>query len=149
MPLNITQLAKVLGTTRHSLAAWMKRPDAPRGMDVQTWRTYVERSGLGAAGPKVAQSSASLRDQKTAKEVELLDLKIAKEKRKLIPAEDVDRLHLFVATRAKSKLYQSLETEAPPKLDGLSAAEQRPILRGIADSIADEMADLFAEFNKQ
>ena len=61
----------------------------------------------------------------------------------------MDRLHLFIATRAKSKLYQFLETEAPPKLDGLSASQQRPILREIADSIADEMADMFEQFAKQ
>lgn len=149
MPLNLTQLAKVLGTTLPSLRAWRRRPDAPKGLDAETWRAYVEKNGLGSPGPKVAQSSATLKDRKTEREVELLDLKIAKEKRKLIPAEDVDRLHLFIATRAKSKLYQFLETEAPPKLDGLSASQQRPILREIADSIADEMADMFEQFAKQ
>jgi hypothetical protein len=45
-------------------------------------------------------------------------------------------------------LYQFLETEAPPKLDGLAAVAMRPILREMADAIADAQADLINQFEE-
>ena len=90
-----------------------------------------------------------MRDEKTKHEIELLKAKLNRENRKVIDRDEVNKLLLHLATRGRTMLYQFLETEAPPKLDGLGAAEMRPILREMADSIADEMADLVREFEKQ
>lgn len=89
-----------------------------------------------------------LKEIKMAKENELLDLKMLREKRLTIAKRDVDALLLHIAVRAKTMLYQFLETEAPPKLDGLPASAQRKILREMADAICDAMADSVAEFEK-
>ena len=146
MPLSWNQLAKALGTTVPSLATWRKRPDAPTVADADLWRAYVEQNGLGQPGRKMGQSSVTLRDQKTEKEIERLDLIIAKEKRKLIDREEVRRLLLAISVRQRTILYQSCESDLPPKLDGLPASEARKLLRDMADGICDAMAGLVKEF---
>jgi len=146
MPLSWNQLAKALGTTVPSLATWRKRPDAPTVADADLWRAYVEQNGLGQPGRKMGQSSATLKDQKTEKEIERLDLIIAKEKRKLIDREEVRRLLLSISTRQRTILYEESDSTMPPKLDGQPASESRRLLREMADRICDVMADLVKEF---
>jgi len=146
MPLNKTQLASALGVTAPTLRAWMAKPDAPNDTDPDTWREYVAKNALGHSGPKMSQSSATLKDQKTEKEIERLDLIIAKEKRKLIDREEVRRLLLAISVRQRTILYQSCESDLPPKLDGLPASEARKLLRDMADGICDAMAGLVKEF---
>ncbi len=139
------ELAGKLGCTRQAIAVWRKRADAPLATDLEQWTDYVKKNDLGGR----AKMPGNLKDEKTRHEIELLKAKLAREHRRVIDREEVNRLLLHLSTRSRTMLYQFLETEAPPKLDGLGAAQQRPILREMADSIADEMADLIGQFEKQ
>ena len=141
------ELAGKLGHTRQALAYWRKRADAPLGTDFEQWREYVKKNELGGNGKGLA--GGALRDEKTKHEIELLKAKVAKEQRRVIDREEVNQLLLHISSRAKTMLYQFLDTEAPPKLDGLGAAQMRPILREMADSIADEMAGVIERFERQ
>lgn len=138
-------LAGKLGVTRQSLVNWRVLEGAPPDRNEAAWELFIKERGLGVKGRK----SDSLKDEKTRHEIELLKARIARENRRVIDRDEVNQLLLHISTRARTKLYQFMETEAPPKLDGMSAAQMRPLLREMADSVADEMADLIGQFEKQ
>jgi transcriptional regulator with XRE-family HTH domain len=143
-PLTWEELAGKLGVTRQAMAVWRKRADAPLGADPDQWADYVKKNELG--GRKIP---GNLKDEKTRHEIELLKSKVAREQRRVIDRDEVNQLLLHIATRSRTMLYQFLETELAPKLDGMSAVQMRPILRETADSIADMQADLVEQFQKQ
>lgn len=126
---------------------WRKRADAPTQPDFEVWSEYIKKHQLGTTVRKF--SEGSLRDEKTRHEIELLKARIAREHRTVIPAAEVSALLLQIATQSRTVLYQFMETEAPPKLDGMSAAQMRPILREMADTICDKMGDLVREFEER
>lgn len=138
-------LAQKLGVTRQSLVNWRPMDGAPQDRDPAKWEAWIKEKGVGVKGRR----GSELKDEKTRHEIELLKAKIDREHRRVIDREEVNRLLLHISTRARTMLYQFLETEAPPKLDGMSAAAMRPMLREMADSIADEMADLADQFKEQ
>lgn len=142
------ELAQALGVTRQSLVNWRGMEGAPEGRDVEEWKKFMAETGLGLGKGK-AKGQAELREEKLKWETELVKARVAREHRKVIDREEVNRLLLHIATRARTMLYQFLETEAPPKLDGMTAAQMRPILREMADSIADEMAGLVERFDRE
>lgn len=144
-PLTWTLLAGKLGVSVQAVYAWRKRPDAPTEPDFEKWEEYVKKNSLGGG----AKPSGGLKDEKTRWEIEILKARTAREKRLVIPAEEVNALLLHLSTQSRTVLYQFMETEAPPKLDGMSAAQMRPILREMADSICERMADLIGEFEKR
>lgn len=146
-PITWTLLAARLGVSTQTMKVWRQREGAPQTIDVEAWQEYVKKEGLGTRSGGVKPSS--LKEEKTYHEIEILKARLAREKRLVIPAEEVNTLLLNISTRAKTKLYQFFETEAPPKLDGMSAAQMRPILREMADTICTEMADLIAEFEER
>jgi hypothetical protein len=136
-------LAVRLGVSRQSIVNWRNLEGAPKDRDPDKWKEFIATSKLGARGPR---SSGELKDEKTRHEIEILKAKLAREKRTVIPAEEVQALLLHLSTQSRTVLYQFMETEAPPKLDGMSAAQMRPILREMADSICEKMGDLINDF---
>ncbi len=139
-------LAVRLGVSRQSVVNWRSMEGAPKTRDVEAWKTFIAENKLGARGPR---SSGELKDEKTRHEIEILKARLAREKRTVIPAEEVNALLLHLSTQSRTVLYQFMETEAPPKLDGMTASQMRPLLREMADSICEKMADLIREFESQ
>lgn len=140
------ELAEKLGCSPAALKIWRKRSDAPTEPDYEVWSLYVKKYDLGGSGKGIV---GTLKDEKTKHEIELLKAKINREHRRVIDRDEVNQLLLHIATRSRTMLYQYLETELAPKLDGMSAVQMRPILREVADSIADMQADLIDQFQKQ
>lgn len=145
-PLTWILLASKFGVSVQTIKVWRERQGAPVTTNLTEWELFVKANKLG--GIKET-AGGSLRDEKTRHEIELLKAKIAKEHRRVIDRDEVSQILLHISTRARTKLYQFLETEAPPKLDGLPAVSMRPILREMADSICDEMADIVGQFERQ
>lgn len=141
------EVAAALGCDQRALLAWRKREDAPAGKDIPAWLAYRDANGLGESGPKLGYKE--LREAKLVEEVELLRIKKAKENRKMIERDEVDQLLHHVAAQQRSRLYQYLETELPPKCEGLSAAQLRPIFRGVADDLCDQMAVLVDKWKEE
>ena len=142
------QLANEIGCSRVTLTEWRKRPDAPQSRDVTEWKVYVATNDLGTGGGSLLPAnSRELKDEKTRHEIELLKAKLDREKRLVIPTAEVTKLLLTVATQQRTKLYQFFETELPPRLDGMSAVQMRPILKEAADSISDVMSEEVERFN--
>jgi hypothetical protein len=121
---------------------WRQREGVSVTTDWGAWEEFVKKEGLGLRGV----GAATLKDEKTRHEIEILKARLAREKRTVIPADEVSALLLHLSTQSRTVLYQFMETEAPPKLDGMSAAQMRPILREMADSICEKMGDLIADF---
>jgi hypothetical protein len=142
------ELANQLGVTRQAIVNWRNMPGAPADRDLAAWEEYSKSHNLGAKGSRVTVSASQLKEEKTKWEIEILKNKDARDKRTTIERSEVSQLLLHIATQSRTMLYQFLETEAPPKLDGLAAVAMRPILREMADAIADAQADLINQFEE-
>ena len=134
-------LAATLGVTRQSVVKWRNLEGAPTDRDEVKWAAFMRERGLGKA------TGQELKDEKIRHEIELLKAKVDREHRKVIDRDEVNRLLVHIGTDFRTMLYQFLETEAPPKLDGMSAAQMRPILREMADSVLERAADTIKRFN--
>jgi hypothetical protein len=85
------------------------------------------------------------KDQKTQKEVRLLDLKIAREERKVVDRAEVGALHMRIGTLMRGRLYAALEREYPGRVVGRTAAE----ISAIGRALADELMDIFSQEEEQ
>ena len=141
------EVAAALGCDQRALLTWRKREDAPQGKDVAAWTEYRDANGLGESGPKLAYKE--LREEKLRREIKLADISIAIKERRMIDRAEVDELLHHVAAQQRSRLYQYLETELPPKCEGLSASQLRPIFRGVADDLCDQMSVLVEKWRSE
>jgi len=137
------ELAAQVGHTRQSLVKWRTLSGAPQNRNIQDWKVFIEANQLGK------NSGQGLKDEKTRHEILLIQARLAREKRTVVPMDEVNALLLHLSTQSRTVLYQFMETEAPPKLDGMSAAQMRPILREMADTICGKMGDLIKEFEER
>jgi len=135
-------LAAKFGVSVQTVKVWRQKDGAPATTDLAEWEAFVKKEGLTTR----VLSGGLLKDEKTKHEIEILKARLAREKRTVIPADEVNSLLLHLSTQSRTVLYQFMETEAPPKLDGMSAAQMRPILREMADTICEKMGDLIADF---
>lgn len=143
-------LASELGVTPKSVERWrQKYADAPAAPDVDAWRAYVRRKGLGNSNNRVRPDRDDLMAAKTAADTKLVLIKIAKEERKLVPADQVENFHLFAASRLKSALYQVFATELPPKTANSDTSEVRKANRDACDAICLSMQSTFDEWAKE
>ena len=127
-------LARALGFSHAAINKWQKdRPDAPKTLDEGEWRAFIERNELGTAGNRNEPGYNEARTQSLIWQTKLIKIRVAKEQRKLIPADEVDSFLLFLASRIKSGVYQSFCQEAAPKLPGLDVTDIRRMLRESAD----------------
>ncbi len=138
-PLTWVLLAARFGVSVQAINGWRVRPGAPETTNLQEWEAFVKEQGLGL---KKESALSESKQEKLKLEAQLLRAKLAKEQRRVLDREEVSRLFLRIATEQRAILYQFAETEAPPKLDGMTAAQMRPILREFADSICDRMGPL-------
>lgn len=135
-------LAKRLRVSRQAINEWRKLPGAPTDADTESWKRFIEEQQLGGAGNKVGKRREQLLEEKVEKQNKLLDLQIAREESRMVPRAEVDQMLMTLATQQRSILYQKLENELPPKIDGLPIAESRAALRAAADEICDLMVTL-------
>lgn len=138
--LSWSALARGLGVTRPTLYVWKSKPGHPEGRKLEDWQKWVDENDLGGDGgnPDLKDENLRLRNQK-------LQLEIAEKERKSIPKAEADRVVFHLATTTKTMIYQGTESTLAPKLDGMSAAQMRPILREWADEIVGRLASVSKE----
>ena len=135
-----TALARALNVSATAIRNWQREyDDAPKAWIEAEWRDFIDRHGLGQAGPRKSRRREELLVEKLASEVRLNQIKIAQAEAKLIPAEDVDNYLLFLAARVKSAMYQGFTTELPPKVAGLDVSDIRRLAREHADLVCVSM----------
>ena len=145
-----TALARALNVSATAIRNWQREyEDAPKAWVEAEWRDFIDRHGLGQAGPRKSRRREELLVEKLASEVRLNQIKIAQAEAKLIPAEDVDNFLLFIASRVKSAMYQGFTTELPPKVVGLDVGEVRKAAREASDVVCVSMQNALDDFQNE
>lgn len=146
---NWTQLARLLVVHPNNLTKWkQKHADFPQSMVVAEWQEWKRRHALGIK-EDTEKSTTDLRDEKLRTEIEINRIKIAKESRRVIDADKVDDLLLFLGSRLKAATYQTFVTELPPKTAGLDVSEVRKFNREGADAICLNMQHAVEDWQKE
>ena len=145
-----TALARALNVSSTAIRNWQREyDDAPKAWVEAEWRDFIDRHGLGQAGPRKSRRREELLVEKLASEVRLNQIKIAQAEAKLIPAEDVDNYLLFLAARVKSAMYQGFTTELPPKVAGLDVSDIRRLAREHADLVCVSMQNALEDWKTE
>ena len=145
-----TALARALNVSSTAIRNWQREyDDAPKAWIEADWRDFIDRHGLGQAGPRKSRRREELLVEKLASEVRLNQIKIAQAEAKLIPAEDVDNYLLFLAARVKSAMYQGFTTELPPKVAGLDVSDIRRLAREHADLVCVSMQNALEDWKTE
>ena len=145
-----TALARALNVSSTAIRNWQREyDDAPKAWIEAEWRDFIDRHGLGQAGPRKSRRREELLVEKLASEVRLNQIKIAQAEAKLIPAEDVDNYLLFLAARVKSAMYQGFTTELPPKVAGLDVSDIRRLAREHADLVCVSMQNALEDWKTE
>jgi hypothetical protein len=145
-----TALARALNVSATAIRNWQREyDDAPKAWVEAEWRDFIDRHGLGQAGPRKSRRREELLVEKLASEVRLNQIKIAQAEAKLIPAEDVDNYLLFLAARVKSAMYQGFTTELPPKVSGLDVSDIRRLAREHADLVCVSMQNALEDWKTE
>lgn len=145
-----TALARALNVSSTAIRNWQREyDDAPKAWVEADWREFIDRHGLGQAGPRKSRRREELLVEKLASEVRLNQIKIAQAEAKLIPAEDVDNYLLFLAARVKSAMYQGFTTELPPKVAGLDVSDIRRLAREHADLVCVSMQNALEDWKTE
>ena len=145
-----TALARALNVSATAIRNWQREyDDAPKTWVEAEWRDFIDRHGLGQAGPRKSRRREELLVEKLASEVRLNQIKIAQAEAKLIPAEDVDNYLLFLAARVKSAMYQGFTTELPPKVAGLDVSDIRRLAREHADLVCVSMQNALEDWKTE
>lgn len=145
-----TALARALNVSSTAIRNWQREyDDAPKAWVEADWRDFIDRHGLGQAGPRKSRRREELLVEKLASEVRLNQIKIAQAEAKLIPAEDVDNYLLFLAARVKSAMYQGFTTELPPKVAGLDVSDIRRLAREHADLVCVSMQNALEDWKTE
>ena len=145
-----TALARALNVSATAIRNWQREyDDAPKSWIEAEWRDFIDRHGLGQAGPRKSRRREELLVEKIASEVRLNQIKIAQAEAKLIPAEDVDNYLLFLAARVKSAMYQGFTTELPPKVAGLDVSDIRRLAREHADLVCVSMQNALEDWKSE
>lgn len=145
-----TALARALNVSATAIRNWQREyDDAPKSWIEAEWRDFIDRHGLGQAGPRKSRRREELLVEKLASEVRLNQIKIAQAEAKLIAAEDVDNYLLFLAARVKSAMYQGFTTELPPKVAGLDVSDIRRLAREHADLVCVSMQNALEDWKTE
>ena len=149
---NLTSLASELGFSVPALSKWRNNyADCPAILQADLWREFMARNNLGHKAGAGRPASPTIQEAKLRKlnsESRLNEIKIAKEERKLIPAEEVESFLLFAGSKFKSAVFQMV-AEVAPKCAGLEAGEIRGIMRGHADAVCMSMQTTVEDWNAE
>ncbi len=137
------KLAAAVGVSHTSIGRWRKEfKDAPKGYDLAEWEEFMNAHYLDSTGERMSPESRELYNEKLRVSIRLLKLKHEVMTGQRVPADSLDRWLFNTATRLRTMLYQFMETEAPPKLDGLNEAQIRIIMREFADLLMSTLQDM-------
>ncbi|XHR27637.1 MAG: hypothetical protein ACFUZC_17055 [Chthoniobacteraceae bacterium] len=124
---DVTDLARILGVTRQTVYAWIKRKGAPEALpdgtfDIVAWRQFIQAKGFkGAAAP----DPEALKARKLLAEIEDRELKVALKRGDYVLLSEVRCDWLTQVGKAIALLRAKFENELPPILSGQDAQSIR------------------------
>jgi hypothetical protein len=139
-------IAQALGVNIRTVTNWRKRAGFPNGGTPEAVRAWAEEQGLH----RISDGSlGSLRADLLRRDIELRDLKIARERGDVIDREVVEEMLGVLAQKLDLLLRLKLEVELGPRVAGKSAAEANveggAILEEIREVVAGNIANFQAE----
>ena len=139
---DVTELAAILGVTRQTIHAWLKRKGAPKANEdgshvVAAWRQFIETNGLKGA---TQHDSEALKARKLLAEIEDRELRVALKRGVYVLKSEVEgEWHRRMAV-LKNLLYAKLTLELPPLCVGQDAIEIQQINQSALDAVLTEAA---------
>lgn len=145
-------------------ASSFEEVSAALGLSDRQWRTYSKRKGFPEKGPhgydlaalaawrsenvktQTTGELAAERSEKLRLEQELLQIKIDREKRSVLPRSEVEDLHGRIAQKLRAVLYATLENEMPGKIAGQDALTCRTYGRALADRLMEILSKDVSEW---
>ena len=132
---NIAELCRLLKIDRNTYYVWRTMDNVPakasdNRLNVTAWRQFIDDNGLKSKTTKDNLTIGDLQREKLAKQNALLQIDIEKKRGDLLPRDQVQTDVTRVIAQFKSVLYTKLESEAPPVLEGMAAADIQLYLRG-------------------
>ena len=132
---NIAELCRLLKIDRNTYYVWRTMDNVPakasdNRFNVTAWRQFIDDNGLKSKTTKDNLTIGDLQREKLSKQNELLQIDIEKKRGDLLPRDEVQTELTRMIAQFKSVLYTKLESEAPPVLEGLAAADIQLHLRG-------------------
>ena len=113
-------IAEKLGISIRTLTNWRKREGFPRDGTAEQVKAWAEGQGLH----RISDGSlGALKAEIMRRDIELRDLKIAKQRGDMIDREVVEELLGLLAQKIDLLLRLKLEVELGPRVVGKSAAE--------------------------
>jgi hypothetical protein len=89
---------------------------------------------------RTKEKLVNTKDEKTQKEIRLLDMKIEEQERQSVKRSEVSKLLLQVSSKQKAVLFAALEREYPGKVVGRTASEISAHGRALADRLCEVFA---------
>ena len=134
--LNQTQLGRRLGVSRTTVGRYLDMENAPQPDEAGTYEVAGVASFIKANATRVLEGDPIklLRARKLAAECEKIE---AIATQKAVSVADVERFILTYNRSMTQFIYNSMEYELPPKLEGLGVIECRRILQGWSDRFVD------------
>ena len=108
--------------------------------DAEAWEGYIKTHCLGPFRAEAdSPLTKKLRDEKLRREIELLDLRLHRERSQVIPVDQVDELLRRIAAGQKQELLAWAESRRPEVRPGADLAEIREQQMQAAYRLCDRM----------
>ena len=143
---NIAELCRLLKIDRNTYYVWRTMDNVPakasdNRLNVTAWRQFIDDNGLKSKSTKDNLTIGDLQREKLSKQNALLQIDIEKKRGDLLPRDQVQTDVTRVIAQFKSVLYTKLESEAPPVLEGMAAADIQLYLRGALGEAFEQLSE--------
>lgn len=139
--LTIHALCRLTGNDKRTWANWL-RPHAPEGGTDKRPKWRWATAMTAAAGALPGEDLAALKQRREELQVELLEVKLAREKGLVIDRTELGERLAELAAAVDGILKQKLVSEWPGQAQGLPAAE----LRSLGEQQHSEIVDRIKRF---
>ena len=137
-------LAREVGFTHQYLNALEKKheekiPKTAKGYNIAECFDWIQQRQPDNKRKGHGDEYKQLQAEKLRKQVELLEVRVQREKNQVIDIDEVDGLMMRQAAAFKSRLYE-IEDRLSTRLEGLSSADIRHAIREQCDKICKQMS---------
>lgn len=139
-------IAETLGINIRTLSNWRKRAGFPNGGSADAVKAWAEAQGLH----RISDGSlGALRADLLRRDIELRDLKIARERGDVIDRQTVEEMLGLLGQKLDLLLRLKLEVELGPRVAGKSAAEANLEGTEMLEEIREVINSNIANFQSQ
>ena len=143
----LTSMAEAIGIDIRTLTNWRKRDGFPHEGTIEEVKAWSSAQGLGRI--RDGSTLAELKAQMMRRDIEIRDLKIARERAEVVETEVVRAMLKTLAHKMDMLLRLKLEVESGQRFLGKNAAEICAEGRLMHDEIREVLANNIANFETE